>query len=87
MKKAADGNRTRDLRTTNATHYRLCYSSINTENYNTIGFSICQHFFQINFELIFGDLFDLFFDPLQSVVRGFGTFAQGVCDLRIVHAA
>ena len=28
MKKAADGNRTRDLRTTNATHYRLCYSSL-----------------------------------------------------------
>ena len=26
--KAADGNRTRDLRTTNATHYRLCYSSL-----------------------------------------------------------
>lgn len=26
--RAADGNRTRDLRTTNATHYRLCYSSI-----------------------------------------------------------
>ena len=26
--KAADGNRTRDLRTTNATHYRLCYNSI-----------------------------------------------------------
>ena len=26
--KAADGNRTRDLRTTNATHYRLCYNSL-----------------------------------------------------------
>ena len=26
--RAADGNRTRDLRTTNATHYRLCYSSL-----------------------------------------------------------
>ena len=25
---AADGNRTRDLRTTNATHYRLCYNSL-----------------------------------------------------------
>ena len=25
---AADGNRTRDLRTTNATHYRLCYTSL-----------------------------------------------------------
>ena len=24
---AADENRTRDLRTTNATHYRLCYNS------------------------------------------------------------
>ena len=42
--------------------------------------------FQINFELIFGDLFDLFFDALQSIVRGLGTLAQGVCDLRIVHA-
>ena len=27
-KKAADENRTRDLRTTNATHYRLCYNSL-----------------------------------------------------------
>jgi hypothetical protein len=27
-KKAADGNRTRDLRTTNATLYRLSYNSI-----------------------------------------------------------
>ena len=27
MKKAADGNRTRDLRTTNATLYRLSHSS------------------------------------------------------------
>ncbi len=26
--RAADGNRTRDLRTTNATLYRLCYSSL-----------------------------------------------------------
>ena len=26
--RADDGNRTRDLRTTNATHYRLCYISI-----------------------------------------------------------
>ena len=25
--RADDGNRTRDLRTTNATHYRLCYIS------------------------------------------------------------
>ena len=25
---ADDGNRTRDLRTTNATHYRLCYISL-----------------------------------------------------------
>ena len=28
-KRAADGNRTRDLRTTNATLYRLSHSSIN----------------------------------------------------------
>ena len=26
--RADDGNRTRDLRTTNATHYRLCYISV-----------------------------------------------------------
>ncbi len=30
LERADDGNRTRDLRTTNATHYRLCYISLQT---------------------------------------------------------
>ena len=43
FQKAANGNRTHDRRTTNATHYRLCYSSqlsaiqvAATENYAII---------------------------------------------------
>ena len=43
--RAADGNRTRDLRTTNATLYRLSHSSIMFSQhlyYYTIGSSDCQ---------------------------------------------
>lgn len=45
IKRAADGNRTRDLRTTNATLYRLSHSSIMFSQhlyYYTIGSSDCQ---------------------------------------------
>ena len=45
LQQAADGNRTGDLRTTNATHYRLCYSSITSEIYNTIVILSCQQNF------------------------------------------
>ena len=34
--RADDGNRTRDLRTTNATHYRLCYISLSAVNISAI---------------------------------------------------
>ena len=49
--KAGNGNRTRDLRTTNATHYRLCYASqlptfyAVTEKYIIINTLICQLLF------------------------------------------
>ncbi len=48
--KAADGNRTRDLRTTNATLYRLSHSSLSYHlrsrlDYNITGSIQCQYFF------------------------------------------
>ncbi len=62
IKKAGNRNRTGDLRTTNATHYRLCYASIPfpLENFYTLSWrpcsvnheftffekSLCEHFFE-----------------------------------------
>ena len=50
--RAADGNRTRDLRTTNATLYRLSHSSIFTDGncpmnfiYSIMAFLLCQPLF------------------------------------------
>ena len=40
IKKAADGNRTRDLRTTNATLYRLSHSS----NYKIVSLVPAKHY-------------------------------------------
>ena len=61
IKKAGNRNRTGDLRTTNATHYRLCYASIPfpLENFYTLSWrpssvnheftflskKLCDHFF------------------------------------------
>ena len=64
--RAADGNRTRDLRTTNATHYRLCYSSLfsclrllATVKYTTITPRKCQ--------LLFSSFFCFLISTFNSV--------------------
>ena len=53
--KATDGNRTRDLLTTNEVRYLLCHGSLlrNLSDYRldkyTIFFLFCQHFFHVSF--------------------------------------
>ena len=51
IKKAGNRNRTGDLRTTNATHYRLCYASIPfpLENFYTLSWRPCS----VNHEFTF----------------------------------
>ena len=77
INKAANGNRTRDLRTTNATLYRLSYSSTQR--------MICYH---INISIVnFKNIANLFLNTLLCVIYGLWCFLKNFGNFNIIHTS